>query len=414
MTAEGQAPTHGGPVSARGVSRFAWSGAITAVVLVATSVALFVQGAGRLEDFGGPDALAAVAYSVVGALVVSRRPGNRIGWLFCVVGPFSALYAFAEQYARYSLVTRPGSLPGGGWAAWLAAWTWVPSAFVGLVLLPLLFPDGRLPSARWRPAAWFALAALGILLISTSLGPVQEITSLPATNPLVGGDGLGADLNATLELLVQVSFLGAALVALVVLAVRFRRSRGDQRQQLKWFLSGAALAVLAAFGPAVGPTDAALVVRTVLTSIPIPVAVGIAILRYRLYDIDRLINRTLVYGLLTAVLGLGYAAGLLLFVLVAGAGSNPPSWLVAATTLAAAAAFRPVRRRIQATVDRRFNRHRHDATRTVQAFGARLREQVELDTLSAELLAVVNQTMEPARLSLWLRPHVERPTAAHR
>ena len=177
----------------------------------------------------------------------------------------------------------------------------------------------------------------------------------------------------------------------------------------------AALVVLAAFGPAVGPTDAALVVRTVLTSIPIPVAVGIGIgiLRYRLYDIDRLINRTLVYGLLTAVLGLGYAAGSLLFVLVAGAGSNPPSWLVAATNLAAAAAFRPVRRRIQATVDRRFNRHRYDAARTVEAFGARLREQVELDTLSAELLALVNQTMEPARLSLWLRPHVEHPTAAH-
>ena len=153
--------------------------------------------------------------------------------------------------------------------------------------------------------------------------------------------------------------------------------------------------------------------RTVLTSIPIPVAVGIAILRYRLYDIDRLVNRTMVYGLLTAVLGLGYAAGSLLFVLVAGAHSTPPSWLVAAATRAAAAALRPGRSRIQATVDRRFNRHRHDAARTVEAFGARLREQVELDTLSAELLAVVNQTMEPTRLSLWLRPRVEHPTAAH-
>jgi hypothetical protein len=158
VTAGGQAPTHGGPVSARAVSRLAWSGAITAIVLVATSMALFVQGAGRLEDFSGPDALAAVAYSVVGALVVSRRPGNRIGWLFCAVGPFSALYAFAEQYARYSLVTRPGSLPGGGWAAWLAAWTWVPSAFVGLVFLPCCSPMGgchrpagaQPPGSRWQ------------------------------------------------------------------------------------------------------------------------------------------------------------------------------------------------------------------------------------------------------------------------
>jgi len=136
----------------------------------------------------------------------------------------------------------------------------------------------------------------------------------------------------------------------------------------------------------------------------VPISVGIAILRYRLYEIDRIINRTLVYGLLTAVLGLGYAAGSLVSILVVGVGSGPPSWLVAAATLAAAAVFRPARRRIQAVVDRRFNRRRYDAARTIQAFSGRLREQIDLDTLSSEVLAVVDQTMEPTRVSLWLRP----------
>ena len=137
---------------------------------------------------------------------------------------------------------------------------------------------------------------------------------------------------------------------------------------------------------------------------PVPLAVGLAILRFRLYDIDRLINRTLVYGLLTVILGLGYAAGSLVFVLVAGPGADPPSWLVAAATLAAAAIFRPARRRIQAAVDRRFNRRKYNSAQTIQAFSTRLRDQVDLDTLATELLAVVDQTMQPTRASLWLRP----------
>ena len=175
-----------------------------------------------------------------------------------------------------------------------------------------------------------------------------------------------------------------------------------ERQQLKWFTYAAALAPLPFF--AYGYTRAIWPVLQALILPLVPISVGIAILRYRLYEIDRIINRTLVYGLLTVILGLGYAAGSLVFVLVAGTGADPPSWLVAAATLAAAAIFRPARRRIQAAVDRRFNRRKYNTAQTIQAFSTRLRDQIDLDTLASELLAVVDQTMEPTQASLWLRP----------
>jgi hypothetical protein len=192
----------------------------------------------------------------------------------------------------------------------------------------------------------------------------------------------------------------------VALLLRFRRSRGIERQQLKWLLF--ACAVTIAIFLVVQPNSSNAWELGLLLALPfflsVPVAAGVAILRYRLYEIDRIINRTLVYGLLTAILGLCYAAGSLLFALVAGAGADPPSWLVAAATLAAAAVFRPVRGRIQAAVDRRFNRRRYHAAKTIEAFSGRLRDEVDLDTLSAELVAVVDQTMEPTHVSCWLRP----------
>jgi len=184
--------------------------------------------------------------------------------------------------------------------------------------------------------------------------------------------------------------------------VRFRRSRGIERQQLKWFTYAAALAPLPALAYELAPSIFGLL-RTLIFPL-VPISVGVAILRYRLYEIDRILNRTLVYGLLTVILGLGYAAGSLVFVLLAGTGADPPSGLVAAATLAAAAIFGPARRRIQAAVDRRFNRRKYNTTKTIQAFSTRLRDQVDLDTLSSELLAVFDQTTEPTQASLWLRP----------
>ncbi|HSO52265.1 MAG TPA: hypothetical protein VL330_05860, partial [Actinomycetes bacterium] len=204
--------------------------------------------------------------------------------------------------------------------------------------------------------------------------------------------------------------LGCGLACLSALLLRFRRARGVERQQLKWLLF--ACAVTIAIFLVVQPNTASSWQLGLLLTLPfflaVPVAAGVAILRYRLYEIDRIINRTLVYGLLTAILGLCYAAGSLLFALIAGAGSDPPSWLVAAATLAAAAVFRPIRNRIQAAVDRRFNRRRYQAARIVEAFSTRLRDQVDLDSLSAELMAVADHTMEPTMLSLWLRPSTER------
>jgi len=219
----------------------------------------------------------------------------------------------------------------------------------------------------------------------------NPVVYLPAAKPLLDVIGVAG--------LCLLPGVGGAIAALVV---RFRRSRGIERQQLKWFTSAAALAPLPFLVYEVAPGAFGLLLAVTLPLVPI--SVGIAILRYRLYEIDRIINRTLVYGLLTAILGLGYAAGSLVSILVVGVGSGPPSWLVAAATLAAAAVFRPARRRIQAVVDRRFNRRRYNAARTIQAFSGRLREQIDLDTLSSEVLAVVDQTMEPTRASLWLRP----------
>jgi hypothetical protein len=217
----------------------------------------------------------------------------------------------------------------------------------------------------------------------------------------------GADVDAAPLSVVLQGLLVLLLVAAVVsLVVRFRRSGGVERQQLKWFTYAGALMLLV---PLIGFVVPSLGNAAFVLVIALPIAIGIAVLRYRLYEIDRVINRTLVYGLLTAILGLGYAgAVLVLGQLFGGVTKDPPRWAVAAATLAVAAVFQPARRRIQAAVDRRFNRRRYDAARTIEAFSARLRDEIDLGTLEAELLAVVEQTMEPTRLSLWLRPPVNR------
>jgi hypothetical protein len=275
------------------------------------------------------------------------------------------------------------------------------------IFLPLYFPTGRLLSPRWRPVLWLGIAYLGAAVASNALlpGPGVWLAGVrPARNPVVY-------LPAAKPLLDVIGVAGLCLLpgiggAVAALVVRFRRSRGIERQQLKWFTYAAALAPLPFLVYEVVPGAFELLLAVTLPLVPI--SVGIAILRYRLYEIDRIINRTLVYGLLTAVLGLGYVAGSLVFVLMAGAGTDPPSWLVAAATLVAAAVFRPARRRIQAVVDRRFNRRRYNAAKTIQAFSTRLRKEVDLDTLSSEVLAVVDQTMEPTRVSLWLRSTAHR------
>jgi hypothetical protein len=386
---------------------------LTGLHLVLWTLAASVPGA---VDTRG-EAAVGVPFAVMGALIVVRRPGNRIGWLFVAIGFLSALHGALDAYALYTLAAQPGTdLPGAVVAA--SASLSIGSIPIALVLLfvPLLYPTGRVPSPRWRPVAW--LGALVVLFATTAdaLLPGQvEASEVP-----VGDNPMGiASLQGMLSLLsVTMFFLffPLAVAALVSLVVRFRRALGDERQQLKWLayamVSFAAYLLLIPLTALVfADLPVSELVFDLLGMVPllaVPVALGVAVLRYRLYDIDRIVNRTLVYGLLTAVLAGVYAAlVLVLGQLFGGIGGQPPSLVVAGATLAVAALFQPARGRIQHGVDRRFNRRRYDAARTVEAFSARLRDQIDLDTLSAELLAVVDQTMQPTRSSLWLRPSAQ-------
>jgi hypothetical protein len=307
-------------------------------------------------------------------------------------------------YSKYASI-HPGSLPAELVAVWLLNWIWNPIVLLTLVFPLLLFPTGRSLSPRWRPVTWLAVGLTVAFTVLGMLSPSLQLADEQTTaNPIgVAGADIGAAPLSTILNGLLLFLLAAAVVSLVV---RFRRSRGVERQQLKWFTYAGVLVLLAPLSNALLPS---LYNAPYVLVIALPVAVGIAVLRYRLYDIDRLINRTLVYGLLTALLAGVYATAVLVLGQgFGGVGGEPPSWAVAGATLAVAALFQPARRRIQAVVDRRFNRRRYDAAKTIEAFSARLREEIDLDTLSAELLAVVDQTMEPTRLSLWLRPTANR------
>jgi hypothetical protein len=354
-------------------------------------------------------ALLAITFPLVGAVVAARRPRNPLGWIFCVIGLSYGLTVTGEAYAVYALLTAPGALPGGGLMSWLGNWTWALGLGLLMTFALLLFPDGRLPSRTWRPVAW--LSAVSIVL-SGGLGAAW--TWPQRSLALLESEVEGLEHAPRLvHVLVQAGvplMLGCGLASVAALVVRFRRSRGVERQQLKWFtfagavtVSGIVLLLVPSEYGWAAPVSLPLVTVPILMAMP--VAAGVAILRYRLYDIDRLISRTLVYGLLTALLGGVYASTVLILGrLSGGIGGETPSWAVAGATLAVAALFQPARRRIQQVVDRRFNRRKYNAASTIGAFSTRLREQIDLDTLSAELLAVVDQTIQPTRASLWLRP----------
>jgi hypothetical protein len=282
-----------------------------------------------------------------------------------------------------------------------------------VLFLLLLFPTGRLPSPRWRPVARLAVVGYVADVVGRAFGPgpLDEEWYGPLANPL--GIEAAEDLAPVALAVVTMLLLPTVLAAAASLLVRLWRARGVERLQVKWFcyaaaLFGAAVFVVVVFPSLGGPTVDTLMIMPALLALPL--AIGIAILRYRLYDIDRLINRTLVYSLLSALLALVYAgAVLVLGQLFGGIRAEPPSWVIAGATLAVAALFQPARRRIQQAVDRRFNRRKYNTAQTIEAFSARLRDQVDLDTLSAEVLAVVDQTMQPTTASLWLRQSAKAP-----
>ncbi len=358
----------------------------------------------QLDASTVPDVLAALVAATVGAVLAGRRPRHPVGWLLLALGLAVTASGVVDGYARYGLLARPGALPAARWAAvYSPATLYLGFVCVGFVLL--LTPSGSLPSPRWRWWARVAAAAPLALLLALTVGPGLVIAPYGSVVDPVTVPALAGTVTAAIAVAFAIAAGGLAVGAWS-LVVRFRRSRGTERQQLRWVALAAAvtlpLAAVVLVGVALDATAVVLVVVAAGVCLAVlPLAIGAAILRYRLYDLDRIVSRTLAYGLLTVLLGGGYAA------LVLGLGQllgQDSPLVVAGATLAVAAAFQPARRRVQAMVDRRFDRRRYDAARTVQAFSARLRQQVDLDTLTAELLAVIDQTMQPTQASLWLRP----------
>ena len=350
-----------------------------------------------------------MSFATVGALVASRQPGNLVGWIFCALGFFTPFAAASEEYALYALVTRP-DFPGGEAMVWLAAWLGGPIIFAMFALVFLLFPNGRLLSRRWRPVVWLDLLAI-VLIFAWSFrpGPIQNLGLLDVDNPF----GV-AEAGALLEILGVTGLLltlAVAIAGAVSLILRLRRSRGDERQQLKWFVfAGAVFCAVFAMAPvlwSLPPSPGTAWVWPALFLLgasTIPAATGIAILRYRLYDIDVVINRALVYTALTAALALVYFSGVVGLQQAVRALTGGESQLaIVASTLAVAALFNPLRRRIQSFIDRRFYRKKYVAAQILTAFGAKLRDETDLDSLSNELRSVVQETMQPAHVSLWLR-----------
>lgn len=353
-------------------------------------------------------ALGYLGYSVVGALVVPRQPRLVVGWLMAGVGLSGVATMFFDRYTAFALQIDP-SVPFHVTTAWFQGWLWVPGDIAITTFLPLLFPSGSLPSGRWRPVAWLAGAAM-LLGPARALrhGPVSE--NFPGiANPYALPEAAGVAVGQ-LETVLFMAWALAAGLSVAALIVRLRRSRGVERQQLKWLGSGMAFVALSFVGVVsvyvfVGYSAAA----AWITGLPaigitlLPAVTGVAILRYRLYDIDVLIRRTLTYAAVSAVLVATYVAAAVL----AGAALRPftggSDLAVAASTLLVVALFQPVRGRVQGTIDRRFYRARYDAARTLDAFSARLRNEVELDPIRAGLLGAVGETVRPSHASVWLR-----------
>ena len=404
-------------MSKRTASLLAWSMCALSLALAGLGLLLLALNStypnAYIYDYWLDATLVALGFSTVGAVISSRAsPENPIGWLFCAVGLSFGVIHFSAQYAIYALLAQPGSLPGAQALAWISSWTWIPSCGLAVFLL-LVFPDGRLPSSRWRWLVWLIGAAvlIGAILAVFSPGPI--LGPGPIQNPLGIGSASGSASRNVGEV-VEVLLATLALVAASSLFARLRRARGIESQQLKWFTYAVAVAVSGnilkdVLLPLISESWAIWVGSPLVAAgiLGIPVAMGIAIIRYRLFEIDFIINRTLVYGSLTGLLALFYFGSVTalqsLFSLLTGQGNT---LAIVATTLAIAALFNPLRRRIQGVIDRRFYRRKYDAAKTLEAFGTKLRDQTDLEKLCEDLAEVVDETMQPAHVSVILRSEV--------
>jgi hypothetical protein len=385
-----------------------WLFAVYAAATAAT-LGLVTWGAGTPDD---ANVVWIVGFAVVGVLVARREPDNSVGWLLLSTAAFYGLSGLAYSYARVP------DRPGVAMVAWFASWSWVPWIYLTMILLPLVFPTGRPLSPRWRPA----LALVGVATVLTVLGTaflpghldVESPTPIP--NPL-GASGVLATVFSAAALAGGVLGAAGLVLAAFSLVQRLRSSRGRERQQLKVFVfvvvaflvdaaifvTGLVFSSPSAPGWVRGLNDVAWLPGVLLLTVGLPLAIGIAMLRHHLYGIDVVINRTLVYGVLTVTLGAAYLGLVLVLRLVLSPLTGESDLAVAGSTLAVAALFRPARARVQALVDSRFYRARYDAARTLETFSGRLREQIDLDALGADLRDVVRVTVHPAHVSLWLR-----------
>jgi hypothetical protein len=398
----------------RAAAWLAWSLVALSVALLLGGIALALVTRSTVPDlpFGGEtedgsvvaDLVTLLTFSVVGAIIASRHPRNTIGWLFCSVGVTIGLNSFVGDYAEFWLASGFGMSSLGETAAWLSSWLWILLVYFPTSLLLLLFPDGRLPSPRWRPVAWgVALGtAGGVVGNALKAGPLVDFPQI--ANPY----GVDGPFVWVLGVAGSIVAAGSMVASAVSLIVRMRRAGSEQRQQIKWLAYGGAMVVGTIFvGSLVilWSVPVSIVIMSVAL-LGLPVFTGIAIVRYRLYDIDLLINRTLVYGSLTLMLALVYFGGVTatqaLFQTLTGQ-QKLPQLAVVVSTLVIAALFNPLRHRIQSFIDRRFYRSKYDAAKTLDTFSARLREETDLTTLSEELVGVVRETMQPEHVTLWLR-----------
>ena len=394
----------------------AWT--LWAVSLALVALSLATARSGGPEDPGSAivEGLAVVSLVTTGAFLVSRLPRHRIGWLLLLGGMVLAASGAASGLADYGLTVHPGAVPGAIWLAWVSQWTWAPEIACLFVLLPLFYPSGGVPSPRWRVVVVIGAALVLVGGVASALSPWAP-DPFPVDNPLALG-GVAGSVTSFLSNVVGTGLVvsGGGL-SVASLLVRYRRSSGLERAQLKWFAAVATVTGVAALGsiatnspsgaPAstgiLGSISAASNVLLFVGLAVLPLAIGIAVLRYRLYEIDRLISRTLGWGVLTLILG-GAFVGLVLglqAILAPFTGSNELA--VAGSTLLVFSLFQPLRSRVQGLVDRRFNRARYDARQALDAFSARLRDEVDLDTLQESLLTLVDATLEPTTVSLWLR-----------